>query len=181
MSRGDPASFILYFCLFTFSLYLSLFPSQRRGACGWAAMMSRLFISIGELDQVAIVIRSPNKANARRKVVASEFRRNDDGRNINQKGVQMRDPLLIDERRIDAVFDQRRLVLNGFVHDRVELMIGHDFEKYGHQLILRSKTLVMFRGIGIPLEAILRAFDDFGEVGRGDDFCWRLERRMGAT
>ena len=39
------------------------------------------------------------------------------------------------------------------------------FEKNGHQLVLRSETLVMFRRIGISLETILRAFDDFGEVG----------------
>ena len=61
-------------------------------------MTRRLLVGIGELDQVAIVVGSSNKANARREVVARESRGDDDGRNVDQKSVQMRRALLVDDR-----------------------------------------------------------------------------------
>jgi hypothetical protein len=73
MSRGRPASFTFAFLLL---------PSKRRGACGRSAMMRRLFVGVGELDQITIVVGSSNKANARWEVVARESRGDDDGRNV---------------------------------------------------------------------------------------------------
>ena len=94
--------------------------------------MRRLFVRVGKLDQVAVVVWSADETNARRQIVARKARGDDDGRNVNQKGIQMRRAFLVDEGWVDAVFDQRRLVLDGFVHDRVQLVVGHDFEKMRH-------------------------------------------------
>ena len=55
---------------------------KRRCACRRAAMVSRLFVGVGELDQSAIVIGSPDETNAGWQVVARETGGNDDGRNI---------------------------------------------------------------------------------------------------
>ena len=52
----------------------------------------------------------------------------------------MRRALLIDKRRIDSVFNQRRLMLDRFVNDGVEPMIGHDLEHAGHQSAARPKV-----------------------------------------
>jgi hypothetical protein len=77
---------VLSLCL-AVVLLLSLLPfyfclSKRRGACGRSAMMRRLFVGVGELDQITIVVGSSNKANARWEVVARESRGDDDGRNV---------------------------------------------------------------------------------------------------
>jgi hypothetical protein len=34
---------------------------------------------------------------------------------------------------------ERRLVLYGFVNDSIQLVIGHDFQDIGHQLVSRRK------------------------------------------
>ena len=82
-------------------------------------MMGRLFVGVGELDQIAIVVGSSNEANARREVVARESGGDDDGRNVDQKSVQMRRTFLVDEGWVDPVLDQGRLMFDGFVHDGV--------------------------------------------------------------
>src|SRR5207344_2898021 len=82
--------------------------SQRRCACGRSAMTRRLFVGIGELDQITIVVGSSNKANARREVVARESGGDDDGRNVDQKSVEVRRTFLVDEGWVDPVLDQRR-------------------------------------------------------------------------
>ena len=82
-------------------------------------MVRCLFISVGELDQITIVVGASNKANARREVVSRKSRWDDDGRNEKQKSVQMRRAFLVDEGRINAVSDQSRLMFHGFVHDGV--------------------------------------------------------------
>ena len=68
-----------------------------------------------------------------------------------------------------------------FVHDGVELVIGHDFQKVRHQLVLGSQTFIVLGRVGISLEAVLRSFDHFGEVGMGDRFLGCFERRFGAA
>lgn len=55
------------------------------GTSGRAAMMGRLFVGVGELDQIAVIVRPSDEANAGWQVVAGEPRGNDDGRNIDQK------------------------------------------------------------------------------------------------
>ena len=44
----------------------------------------------------------------------------------------MRRAFLIDEWRVDTILDQGRLVLNCFVNNGVEFVIGHDFQEIGH-------------------------------------------------
>lgn len=94
--------------------------------------MGRLFVGVGELDQIAVIVRPSDEANAGWQVVAGESRGNDDGRNIDQKSVEMRRAFLVDEGRVDTVANQGWLMLDGFMHDGVELVVGHDHEKIGH-------------------------------------------------
>ena len=95
-------------------------------------MMRCLFVGKSELDEIPVTIRPSDEAKAGREVVARKSRGYDDGRNKNQKCIQMGRSFLIDKRRIDAVADQSRLVLHGLMYDRVQLVIGHYFEKMGH-------------------------------------------------
>ena len=124
-----------------------------------------LFVGKSELDEIAVVIGPSDKAKTGREIVTGESRGHDDRRNENKECIEMKRAFLIDKGRVDAVADQRGLVLDGLVHDGVQLVIRHDFKKMGHQLILRPQALIMFACIGISLEALSRAFDHFGEVG----------------
>ena len=95
-------------------------------------MVCRLFVGVGELNQVAVVIGASNETHSRRQVVAREARGNYDRRHVNQERIQMRRTFLVDKGRIDTVANQGRLVLDSFMDDRVELVFGHDHEKICH-------------------------------------------------
>jgi len=88
--------------------------------------MSCLLVSVGVLDQVAVIVRPAYKADARRQIVARESRGYDDGRHKDQERVEMRRAFLIDKRRVDTVLDQGRLVLYRLMHDGVQAIIRHD-------------------------------------------------------
>src|SRR5690348_14584188 len=102
-------------------------PSERRNACRWPAMVSCLLVSVGELDHIAVIVRPAEKGDSRRQIIPGESGGNDDRRDEDQKCIQVRRAFLIDEGRIDSVFDQCGLMLHCFVDDCVELMIRHGF------------------------------------------------------
>ena len=108
-------------------------------------MMRCLFVCVSKFDQVSVIIRSSGKANTGGKIVTRKSRGHDDRRNENQKRIQMRRAFLIDERRVHAIFDQSGLVLYRLMHDSIQAMIRHDFQKVRHQLILRFEMFVMAR------------------------------------
>src|ERR671924_1423999 len=108
------------------------FVLKRRCAGRWPPMVCRLFVGVGELNQVAVVIGASNETHSRWQVVARETRRNYDRRHVNQECIQMRRTFLVDKGRVDTVANQSRLVLDGFMHDSVELVFGHDHEKICH-------------------------------------------------
>jgi len=82
-------------------------------------MMGRLFVGVGELDQIAVIVRPSDEANAGWQVVSRKSRWDDDGRNTDQKSVEMQRPFLVDEGWVDPVLDQGRLMFDGFMHDGV--------------------------------------------------------------
>jgi len=90
-------------------------------------MLGRLLISIGQFDHFAIVIRASEKTDSSGKAVACKSRRDRDRRHKHQEGVQVRRTSVIDVRRVNPVADQRRLVLDGFMDNGVQLVISHDF------------------------------------------------------
>ena len=119
-------------------------------------MMRCLFVCVSILDQVSFIIGSSGKANPRGEIIRCKSRRHDNRRDENQKRVQMGRAFLIDERRVNAVVYQRRLVLYRLMHDRIQAMISHHFERIRHQLILRLEMFVVADRVGILLEAIFR-------------------------
>ena len=94
-------------------------------------MMRRLLVGIGEFDHIAIVVGAAEKSYAGGQVVACEARGDDNGRDEDEKRVDMGRALLVNERRIDSVFDEGRLVLDSLMHDGIELVVGHDLEEMG--------------------------------------------------
>ena len=82
-------------------------------------MMGRLFVGVGELDQIAVIVRPSDETNAGWQVVARETGGDDDGRNIDQESIQVRRAFLVDEGRVDAVANERWLVLHSLVHDGI--------------------------------------------------------------
>ncbi len=76
----------------------------------------------------------------------------------------MRRAFLVDERRIEGVLDPCRLMFDGFVHDRVELVIGHDLQKIGHQLFARFQIFVVGLVAWRLGPALTRALLDFLEI-----------------
>jgi hypothetical protein len=100
-----------------------------------------------------------------RQIVAGETRRHDDRRNKHKKGVDVRRAFLIDKRRVDAVFDQGRLMFHRFMDDGVEPVLGHDLQQVGHELLARQEIFIV-RLIGRNLgPAIARAPRDFLKLG----------------
>src|SRR5215813_2735235 len=98
--------------------------SQRSGARGRPAMMSRLFIGVGQLDHVAVVVGPSEESNASGKVVTGKARGNNDRGHVYQEGVQMGRSFIVHKRRLYAFVDESGLVLHGFVHDGDELMVN---------------------------------------------------------
>src|SRR5215204_6141064 len=93
----------------------------------------------------------------------------------------MRRAFLIGEGRGDTVFDQGRLMLDRLVDDGVELMVGHDFQEVGHQLILSAQTLVVLARVGLALEAFLRSLDHLGKILMLAYFLGCFERWLDAA
>ena len=82
-------------------------------------MMCRLLVGVGQLYHIAVVVGAPQKSYAGRQVVASETRGDDNRRDEDEKRVDVGRALLVNERRIDSVFDEGRLVFDSLMHDGV--------------------------------------------------------------
>jgi hypothetical protein len=68
-------------------------------------MMGCLFVGVSEFDHVAVVVRTAEKGYAGRKIIACETGRDNDRRNEDEEGVDVRRAFLIDERWIDSVLN----------------------------------------------------------------------------
>ena len=106
-------------------------------------MMRRLLVGIGEFNHVAIVVGTPQECDSRREVVACEARRDDDGRDEDEKGIDMRRAFLINEGWIHSVFDQSWLMFDRLVHDGVQLVVRHSLEELDRQFLARQEILIM--------------------------------------
>ena len=82
-----------------------------------------------ELDHVSIIVRTAEKADAGRQTIAGKASGYHDGRNKHQKRVQARRSLVIDTGRVQAIANQRGLMLDRLVNDCVESVIRHRFEE----------------------------------------------------
>ena len=116
---------------------------QRRNDSRRFAMVCCLLVGVGQLDHVAIVVGSAQERDAGRQIVARESRRDYNRRHVDQLRVNVRSSLLIDERRINAVFDQRRLVFHGLVHNGGELVIGHHGEQVRHERLAGFEIFIV--------------------------------------
>ena len=106
-------------------------------------MMRRLFVGVGEFDHIAIVVGAAQKRDAGRQVVASETRGDDNGRDEDEKRVDMGRAFLVNERRIDSIFDEGGLVLDSLMHDSVQLVVDHHFEEMTRQFFACQEVLIM--------------------------------------
>ena len=117
-------------------------------------MMRRLFVGVGEFDHIAIVVGASEKSYAGGQIIAGETRGHDNGRDEDEKRVDMGRAFLVNERRIDSIFDEGRLVLDGLMHDSVQLVVRHHLEEMARQFFARQEVLIMcsrWRGSCPPL------------------------------
>ena len=110
-------------------------------------MMRRLLVGVSQLDHIAIVVGAAQKSYAGGQVVAGETRGDDNGRDEDEERVDMGRAFLVDERRIDSVFDQGRLVLDSLMHDGVQLVVGHDLEEMARQFFACQEVLIMSQSL----------------------------------
>ena len=106
-------------------------------------MARRLFISVRELDHVAVVVGPSQERDSSGQIISGKSGGDDDRRNVNQKSIDVRRALLIDKRRVDSVLDQCRLVFHRFMHDGIEPIVGHHLQKKSHQFGARFEILIM--------------------------------------
>ena len=106
-------------------------------------MMGGLFVGITVLDHVAVVVGAAQKGYAGRKIVARETRGDDDRRDEDEEGVDVRRAFLIDERWVDSVLNECGLVLHSFVHNGVKLVVGHHLEETGRQFFSCQEVFIM--------------------------------------
>ena len=123
-------------------------------------MLARLLVGIGELDHLGVVVRPAEERDPGRQIVAGKSGRHHDRRHEHQECVDVRRALLVDERRVDAFLDQRRLMLDRFVNDRVEPVIAMTFS----MLII---SVSRARMVG---ELLARSNSAFDPAARGR--CW---------
>jgi hypothetical protein len=138
------------------------------------------FVGIGKLNHPCVVIRSSEKSNPGRQIVAREAGGHHDRRHEHQERVDVRRPLLVDERWIDAVLDQGGLMFDSLVHDCIEPMIGHDLQHVEHQCLARDHIGVMLRRRIRIRPAAVRAFRGLRKQRRGHCSLARSERSISA-
>ena len=95
-------------------------------------MMGRLLIGVCELDHVSIVVGSSQENNTSRQFIARKSSRDDDRRNEDQEGIQMRRAFVIHIRWVQPITEERRLVLYSLMYDRVQPVVSHDLQEIGH-------------------------------------------------
>ena len=98
-------------------------------------MPGTLLVGIRQTDHRTLSVRSAQKADADGKPVLGEPRRDRDGRNEDQEGVEVGCPLRTHIGRIDPVPDEGRLMLHRLVDNGIELMLGHGLQHQGHELL----------------------------------------------
>src|SRR5580700_11475965 len=97
-------------------------------------MMGRLLVGVSQLEQFGLAIWAPKEGDPDRKIVRRKSRRHRYGRHEDKEGVERRYALLADVRRVDAILDQGRLMLDRFMDDGVKTIICHHLQDGGHQL-----------------------------------------------
>src|SRR5262249_1979703 len=127
-SRIPRAGYLLRFSSFDL---VQAIPHLRRRSRR-SPMLSCLFVGVGESNHPGVSVWPPQERDPRRQIVPSKSGRHDDRWYIHEKGIDVRGALLVDIRGIDAVSDQRWLVLDRLVDDGVQPMIGHDLQHVGH-------------------------------------------------
>src|SRR5437588_5664644 len=96
-------------------------------------MMSRLLVSIGELEQRRLTVGFSEERDAHRQIVGSEPGRYGDGGRIDQERIQRRYPFVVHVRRIDPILYICGLVLDRFMHYRIQLVVRHYFHDRDRQ------------------------------------------------
>lgn len=122
-----------------------------------------LLVGEGKLDQLGIRVGAPEKRDASREIVPREARRDDNRRHEDQKCIDVRSALLIDEGRIHAVLDQGRLMLDRLVNNGVEPMIRHDLQHIDHQRVARPQIVELPLGGTVRKPSAANAVGDIGE------------------
>ena len=77
----------------------------------------------------------------------------------------MRRAFLVDERWIDTILDEGRLMFHRFVHDGVDLVIGHDLEEIGCQFFSRQEIFIMCSRGGALVQRSRERLLTFGKFG----------------
>ena len=98
-------------------------------------MVRRLLVGITKLEKLGLAIWAPKEGNADRKIVGRKSRRHRYRRHKDKEGVERGYALLADVRRVDAVLDQGRLMLDRFMDDGVQTIVGHHLQDVGRQLV----------------------------------------------
>jgi hypothetical protein len=145
-------------------------PLKRRRGGGRPAMLRRLLVGIGQLDNGPFVIRSSHKGDSGRQVVGGESGRDRDSGYEHQERIQMRSALRVYPGRVHPVLDQRRLVLYGFMNDGIQLIVRHDFQYTDREFLSGLKVSVVFAFVRGGLQAVCRVTNHPGEIGRAHHF-----------
>lgn len=106
-------------------------------------MMRRLLVGVSQFYHIAIVVGAAHKSYAGRQIVARKTSGDDNGRDEDEKRVDMRRTFLVNERRIDSVLDEGRLVLDRLMHDGVQLVVRHDLEEMSRQFFACQEVLIV--------------------------------------
>src|SRR2546422_8945033 len=99
-------------------------------------MMCRLLVAVRELKHRSLLIEPSHERDSGGKVVGCKTCRHSDSRNENEKRIEMRHSFRVHKRRIYAVLDKRRLMLDGLLYDGIELVVCPDPPAGRHQLCL---------------------------------------------
>src|SRR5437762_11590155 len=121
--------------------------AQGRGRLGGHTMVRRLLIGITQLEQLGLAIGAAKEGDADGKIVRGESRRHRYRRDKDKEGIERRYALLADIRRVDAVLDEGRLMLEGFVDNGVETIVGHHLQDGGHQLAAGFQIVAELRSV----------------------------------
>src|SRR5882724_4467949 len=120
---------------------------QGRCRLGRYAMVRRLLIGITQLEQLGLAIGAAKEGDADRKIVRRKTGRHRYRRHKDEEGVERGYALLADVRWVDAVLDEGRLMLDRFVDNGVETIVGHHLQDGGHQLAAGFQIVAEFRGV----------------------------------
>src|SRR5712691_4937386 len=142
--------------------------------------MRRVFVRVRELYYSSLIIGPPHESDPRGEVVGGKPGWDSYYGHKHQECVQMRGPLRVYKGRIHSILDQRRLVLDGLVDDRIQLIVSHDFQNADHELVSSHQVLVVACDIRGRPQASLRVWDDLAEVRRTQHFLFGLEGVLGA-